>query len=442
MQCVPVSRMAMAAVVGCVSLVFRVAAVHAEEWVVHRIVVDGPISPATADYVDSAVADAAAAGAAALIIRLDTPGGLLNSTKTIVKRILTAPIPVIVHVAPSGSSATSAGVFVTLAGHVAAMAPGTTIGAAHPVSGGGEDIGGDMRTKVENYAASFVESIAEKRGRNVEWAARAVRESVSITENEALDLKVVDVVADDTDTLLSRVEGREVDVNGKVTRLSLVSADGRTPRIVDIPMTLRQRVLTIVSDPNIAYLLMMAGMLGLYMEFSTPGAIFPGVAGSICLLLALLAAQVLPVSSIGALLLLVGLAFLVAESFVPSFGALGFGGIVAITLGSLFLYTPESHLAVDRSLVAVTTLVFAAVATAIVVTVLRDRHRRPSTGAEALVGVYGVSISPVHRSGKIRIHGEIWNATSRTPIDSGRSVRVVRVEGLHLTVEPSQEGEQ
>jgi membrane-bound serine protease (ClpP class) len=410
--------------------------------VVHRIVVDGPISPATADYIAAAVESADDDGATALLIRLDTPGGLLNSTKTIVNTILAAPIPVIVYVAPSGSSATSAGVFVTMAAHVAAMAPGTTIGAAHPVSGGGENIGGDMRAKVENYAAAFVGSIAEKRGRNVDWAEKAVRESVSITETEALDLNVIDIVSNDEGALLSEIDGREVDLNGERARLSFTTADGRPAEIVDIPMTFRQRVLSVVADPNIAYLLMMAGILGLYMEFSNPGTIFPGVVGVICLLLALLAAQVLPVSSTGVLLLVVGFAFLVAEAFLPSFGILGFGGIAAITLGSLFLYTPDSNLFVDRTLVAVTVVVFAVIATAIVFTLLRDRRKRPTTGAEALVGGRGVAISPVHRSGKIRIHGEIWNAVSKTPIDSGRSVTVVRVDGLNLTVEPCQEDEQ
>lgn len=426
-------------VLACALLVASIAAADEREPVLHRIVIDGPISPATVDYVDAAVARASKEGAAALIIRLDTPGGLLNSTKTIVQTLLAASVPVLVHVAPAGSSATSAGVFVTMAAHVAAMAPGTTIGAAHPVSGGGEDIAGDMRQKVENYAVSFVESIAEKRGRNIEWAEKAVRESVSITEREALDLRVVDVVADDVATLLAKVEGREVDLAGKRVRLSFSRADGQAPAIVDVPMTIRQRVLSVVSDPNIAYLLMMAGILGLYMEFSNPGAIFPGVAGVICLLLALLAAQVLPISSISVLLLLVGFAFLVAESFLPSFGILGFGGIVAITLGSLFLYTPDSNLFVDRSLIAATVLVFAAIAAAIILTVLRDRRRRPETGIEGLVGELGTTLTPVHRDGKIRVHGEIWNATSRSPIEEDRPVRVVRVDGLRVTVEPSQE---
>jgi membrane-bound serine protease (ClpP class) len=261
----------------------------AEDRAVHRIVIDGPISPAIADYVEAAIALAAASASTALILQLDTPGGLLNSTKSIIRAMLASPIPVIVYVAPSGSSATSAGVFVTTAAHVAAMAPGTTIGAAHPVGAGGEDIGGDMRQKVENYAASFVESLAAKRGRNVEWAAKAVRESVSITETEALNLHVVDIVADSANALLAQAEGRQVDVAGRSVRLAFKGTNGETPRVIEIPMTFRQRVLSVIADPNVAYLLMIAGILGVYMEFSTPGALFPGVVGVICLLLALLA---------------------------------------------------------------------------------------------------------------------------------------------------------
>jgi len=442
MRCMDGKSLRPAAMLGCALLAAGVAVADGGEPVIHRIAIDGPISPATVDYVDSAVAGAAEQKAAALIVRLDTPGGLLNSTKTIVQTLLGSTVPVIVYVAPSGASATSAGVFVTMAAHVAAMAKGTTIGAAHPVSGGGQDIAGDMRQKVENYAVSFVESIAEKRGRNVEWAEKAVRESVSITESEALNLEVVDVVADDVASLLAQIEGREVDLAGQRVRLSFAAEDGRAPRIVDVPMTFRQRVLSVVADPNIAYLLMMAGILGLYMEFSNPGAIFPGVAGVICLLLALLAAQVLPINSIAVLLLIVGFAFLAAEAFLPSFGVLGFGGIVAITLGSLFLYTPDSQLFVDRSLITTTVLVFTAVAVAILVTVVQDRRRRPATGAEGLVGELGTTISPVHGQGKIRVHGEIWNATSEHPIEQGRSVRVVRVDGLNLSVEARQEGEK
>ncbi|MFQ5353232.1 MAG: nodulation protein NfeD, partial [Candidatus Binatia bacterium] len=334
-----------------------------------------------------------------------------------------------------------AGVFITLSAHVAAMAPGTTIGAAHPVGSGGGDIEGDMRKKVENYAVSFVESIAGRRGRNVEWAEAAVRESVSITETEAVELKVIDFVAADLRELLERSQGLEIEVAGVVRTLDfsgVIAASGGLD-VVDIDMTFRQRVLNVITDPNIAYLLMMAGMLGLYMEFSNPGVIFPGVAGVICLLLALLAAQVLPISSTGVLLIVVGMGFLLAEVFLPSFGILGFGGIVALTLGSLFLYTPESNLIVDRSLITATIMFFAAAAAVIVLLLLRDRRRPAATGAEGLVGEIGSAVTAIHTSGKVRVHGEFWNATSAEPVEQNCRVRIVAVDGLTVRVTRQQE---
>ncbi len=428
------------ATVSCV-LVLGLGASSATAEQIHRIVIDGPISPASSDYISSAIQSAAAAGSSGLIIELDTPGGLLSSTRTIVKSILAAPIPVLIYVAPGGASATSAGVFITLSAHVAAMAPGTTIGAAHPVGSGGGDIQGDMRKKVENYAVSFVESIAGRRGRNIEWAQSAVRESVSITETEAVALEVVDLVAADIGELLERSLGIEVEVAGEKRLLdfSRIDASPGSSDIVDIDMTLRQRVLNVITDPNIAYLLMMAGMLGLYMEFSNPGVVFPGVAGVICLLLALLAGQVLPISSTGVLLIVVGMGFLFAEVFLPSFGILGFGGLVALTLGSLFLYTPESNLIVDRSLITITIVLFSVAAAVVVLLLLRDRRRPPATGAEGLVGQLGVAVTAVHAAGKVQVHGEFWNATSAEPLERNCRVRVVGVDGLTLRVAPQEE---
>jgi len=403
---------------------------------VYLIDVAGAISPATDDFIASAIERAHAEHAAALVVRLDTPGGLLDSTKTIVKGMLAAPLPVLVYVAPGGAAATSAGVFITLAGHVAAMAPGTTIGAAHPVSGQGGNLEGDLRAKVESFAVSFIASIAKQRGRNVRWAKRAVRRSVSITEVEAEAKNVVDFVADDVGHLLKQAQGKKVDVGGVETALDfspVFAADG-TPSIVPIEMTVRQKVLRVITDPNIAYLLMMAGMLGLYFELSTPGAILPGVVGAICLLLALLAGHVLPISSIGGLLLALGMAFLIAEMFLPSFGVLGLGGIVALTLGALFLYTPESQLRVDRSLIATTTLLFGAVVATIAALLWRDRSSRPMTGSEGMVGEIGQTITPIFEDGKVRVHGELWNAISSEPIAPNRRVTVEAVEGLRLRV--------
>jgi membrane-bound serine protease (ClpP class) len=408
---------------------------------VHQIVVVGSINPAVADYVASSIASAEKDGAAALVLRLDTPGGLLTSMKAVVQSLLASEVPVIVYVAPGGASATSAGVFVAMAGHVAAMAPGTTIGAAHPVSGDGRDVEDDMRAKVENFAVSFVESIAERRGRNVEWAEKAVRESVSITETEAAALRVVDFVADDLAAVLDRSEGLEVDVAGVKRRLSFASArglDGK-PRVVDVAMTFRQRVLHVIADPNIAYLLMMAGLLGLYLELSNPGSILPGVTGVICLLLALVASQVLPISSTGAILVVVGLTFLVAETFVPSFGVLGFGGLVALTLGSLFLYTPESQLDVSPTLVMTTLAIFATAVGGVAWILVRNRGVHARTGSEGLVDERGITLTPIHTEGRVRVHGESWKARSEAPIDAGQAVTVRGVKGLELIVEEEAE---
>src|SRR5438874_1375085 len=239
------------------------------------IVIDGTINPAVDDFIRESIGRAKLNRAQALVIQLDTPGGLLTSTRTIVKEILGAPVPVIVYVAPSGAGAGSAGVFITMAAHIAAMAPGTNIGAAHPVAGGGEEVKGVMGEKIENFTASFSESIAQKRGRNTEWAIQAVRKSVAITEKEALKKNVIDIVAKDVEDLLKQADGRKVDINGKDMALSVKDA-----RVMRYEMSLKQKVLNTVADPNIAYILMMAGFLGLYMEFAHPGVFFPGIAGA------------------------------------------------------------------------------------------------------------------------------------------------------------------
>jgi len=319
---------------------------------------------------------------------------------------------------------------------VAAMAPGTSIGAAHPVGGQGQDIEGEMGKKVENFATGFGNAIAERRGRNVEWAEKAVRESVTATENEAVASNIVDFVAADLTELLEKSAGREVEVAGqkRVLDFSAVFDAAGQPRIVDVEMTTRQRLVAFVSNPNIAYLLMMAAMLGLYIEFSNPGLLFPGVAGAICLLLALLASQVLPISSAGALLLFIGMAFLVAEMFFPSFGILGVGGLVALVLGSLFLYTPESALTVDRRLIATMVGMLAAALALVVGLLVRDRARRPHGGGEGLVGDLAVAITEVGRTGKVKVRGEIWNATTSGHVAVGDRVRIDQVRGLTLEV--------
>ena len=398
---------------------------------VNLLVVDGSINPAVDEFIREGIAISARDGAEALVIQLDTPGGLLVSTKRIVKEILGAPLPVIVYVAPAGASATSAGVFVTMAAHVAAMAPGTTIGAAHPVGGGGGDVGGDMRQKVENFAASFSRSIAERRGRDVAWAEQAVRESVALTEKEAVARKVVDLVAADLSTLLADASGREVQVGDHRVRLAL----GGATEVVRLEMRLKDRVLDLIADPNVSYLLFMAGLLGLYVEITHPGLVLPGVVGGISLLLALAAFQVLPINSTGLLLLLFAGLLVVAEAFVPS-GVLGVGGVVAFALGSLLLFdAPDSTIAVDRTLVVAAVLLVSVAMVTLGSLVLRARRRPVATGAEGLVGEIGIVREPFPGGARIFVHGERWDAVADVALAPGERVEVVRVEpGLRLRV--------
>lgn len=398
--------------------------------VVYHLQVDGVINPATASYVEEGLAAAHEAGAAALLLELDTPGGLLESTKLIVKDLLGAPLPVIVYVAPRGAGAASAGVFVTMAGHVAAMAPGTTIGAAHPVGGQGEDIGGDMGEKLENAVAALSRSIAEQRGRNVEWAEEAVRKSVSITEREAVKLNVVDFIAESAADALVQASGRTVQVRGEPVDLALGGAE-----LTPFEMRIGQKVLNFLAHPNIAYLLMMAGLLGLYVEFTNPGVIFPGVAGAIALILALAALQMLPVNWAGLALIVLGVAMLIAEVFLPTFGVVGVGGLVAFVLGSLLLFdTPDAAIRVDRSLIAGAAVTLGGFALVIGVLVVRTQRQRSSVGAEGMVGAIGEVRRAEGERVKVFVHGEYWDATSAEALAAGDAVEVVAVEGLRLRV--------
>jgi membrane-bound serine protease (ClpP class) len=409
---------------------FAALAQQEEDAVVNLIVIDGSINPAVDDYIRENLGRAKSNGARALLIQLDTPGGLLESTRSIVKDMLGAQVPVIVYVSPSGAGAGSAGVFITMAAHVAAMAPGTNIGAAHPVAGGGQEVKGVMGEKIENFTAAFGETIAHRRGRNAEWAIQAVRKSVAITEKEALAKNVIDIVAKDIDDLLKQADGRKVDLDGRERVLDLKNA-----RVVRLEMSLKQMVLNAIANPNIAYLLMMAGILGLYMEFANPGVIFPGVTGAICLLLAFASLQVLPFNYVGLLLILLGIGLLVGEVFMPSFGVLGIGGIVALTFGSLLIFDPESTgLALDRS------IVFTAVATVgsfvliISYLVFRSQRSKPTLGVEGLLGEIGEVRSALAPRGKVFVHGEYWNAEADGEIAAGEKVQVVSIDRMTLKV--------
>ncbi|MBM4264758.1 MAG: nodulation protein NfeD [Deltaproteobacteria bacterium] len=396
------------------------------------ISIDGSINPAVDDFIRESITRAKNGGARALIIQLDTPGGLLTSTRTIVKEMLGAHVPVMVWVGPSGAGAGSAGVFITMAAHIAAMAPGTNIGAAHPVAGGGQEVKGVMGEKIENFTASFGETIAQKRGRNTEWAIQAVRKSVAITEKEALKKNVIDIVATDVDDLLKQAQGRIVDLDGKKQELDLKGV-----RVVRHDMSLKQKVLNTIADPNIAYLLMMAGILGLYMEFSHPGVIFPGVAGAICLLLAFASLQLLPINYTGLALILLGVALLVGEAFLPSFGVLGIGGIISLALGSLLLFDSElGDFGVDKPIIFTAVGTVGAFMLAISYLVFNSQQSKATMGMDGLIGeigeVRGDKLSP---AGKIFVHGEYWNAqAAHGEIGVGEKVKVIGYDGLCLKV--------
>lgn len=402
---------------------------------VNLIVIDGGINPAVNDYIRESIQRAHEGKARALIIQLDTPGGLLSSTRSIVKEMLSAPLPVIVYVAPSGAGAGSAGVFITMAANIAAMAPGTNIGAAHPVAGGGQEVKGVMGEKIENFTASFSETIAKRRGRNTDFAIQAVRRSISITDVEALEKRVIDIIATDVSDLLKQAGGREVDVAGVKRTL-----DFNGVSVLRFEMGLKQKILNILAHPNVAYLLMMAGILGLYMEFSNPGALFPGIAGGIALLLALASFQVLPINYAGLLLIGLGMCLLVAEAFLPSFGLLGISGVVSLALGSLLLFDVEgSDLSVDRS------IVFAAVGTlsafVLVVTflVVKSQRRKATLGFEGLMGEFGEVRDRLDLRGKVFVHGEVWNAEGAERLEPGDRIEVVGYDGMRLKVKRAAE---
>ncbi len=402
---------------------------------VNLIVIDGGINPAVNDYIRESIQRAHAGNARALIIQLDTPGGLLSSTRSIVKEMLSAPLPIIVYVAPSGAGAGSAGVFITMAANIAAMAPGTNIGAAHPVAGTGQEVKGVMGEKIENFTASFSETIAQRRGRNTEFAIQAVRRSISITDQEALDKRVIDVIALDVSDLLKQASGREVDVAGVKRTL-----DFNGVSVLRFEMGLKQKVINILAHPNVAYLLMMAGILGLYMEFSNPGSLFPGIAGGIALLLALASFQVLPINYAGLLLIGLGLCLLVAEAFLPSFGLLGISGVVALGLGSLLLFDVEgSDLSVDPSIILAAVGTLSACVLVVTILVVKSQRRKATLGFEGLIGEVGEVRERLDLKGKVFVHGEVWNAEGSERLLPGDRIEVVGHDGMILKVKRAAE---
>jgi membrane-bound serine protease (ClpP class) len=393
---------------------------------------EGVINPVAAEYLRDALASAQSSGAQALILKLDTAGGLDTSMRLIVKDITGSPLPVIVFVAPSGGRAASAGVFITMAAHVAVMAPGTNIGAAHPVAMGGGEMDKTMKEKVENDSVAYIKSIAEQHGRNVSWAEDAVRKSVSVTEQEALKLKIVDLVAEDIPALLKQLNGRKIAIpNGPVT----LSTEAATLR--EFPMGIRLELLKALSDPNIAYLLMTIGTIGILAELYNPGAILPGVVGAISLILAFYSLQSLPINYAGVLLLILGIVFFILEATVTSYGLLAIGGVVSMTFGSLMLIKSDAEFfQISWAVIIPVIITTASVSLFIVGMGVRAMRRPPQTGSEGLIGSIGIAKTALCPDGKLSIHGELWDAVSDAPAEPGTSAKVLRVEGLTLYVTP------
>jgi membrane-bound serine protease (ClpP class) len=395
---------------------------------VHILKLAAPIAPGVAGFVADALAAADREKAACIVIQLDTPGGLAESMRQIVTKILATQTPVIVFVAPSGARAASAGVMITMAADIAAMAPGTNIGAAHPVGAGGKDIDETMSEKVVNDMVAQARSVAQQRGRNADWVEEAIRDSVSITETEALRENVIDLVADDLDALLTLLDGRRV--KGKST-LALKDA----PRKM-VTEGLRTKVLRAISDPNIAFILFLIGAAGLYFELSHPGAIFPGVIGGLCLILAIYAFQVLPVNFVGILLMVLAVIFFILEIKVTSYGMLSVAGTIALFLGGLMLFK-ESDYGIRVSLgvlvpaVGAVSLFFAVVAGL----AFKAQVAGARTGLSGMIGEVGIVKQAIDPEGKVAVHGELWKARADAALAAGQTVRVVAVDGLTMTVE-------
>lgn len=401
---------------------------------IYLLKVEGIINPAMANYLVRGIERAEVDGHC-VIIQLDTPGGLMDSMRQIVKKVLSARIPVIVYVAPSGSRAGSAGVFITMAAHVAAMAPGTNIGAAHPVQMGEKKMDEEMAKKVLNDAVAYIKTIAKQRGRNTRWAERAVRESVSVTAKEALRLKVIDLMADDLQDLLKKLDGRKVKLREGVT--VLLHTKGK--EVVELKMSFRDRLLHTISNPSIAYILLMLGIYGLFFELSNPGAIFPGVVGAICLILAFFAFQMLPINYAGVALIILGIILLILEVKVPSYGLLSIGGVISILLGSLMLIkSPAEYLRLSMTFILPVVIVSAGFFLFALTMVIRAHRRRPSTGKEGLVGRVGEAKSELAPEGLVEVFGELWRAEAEEEIRRGEPVEVIGVEGMKIKVKKAR----
>ena len=400
--------------------------------VIYLLEVDGIINPATAGYIIKGIEKAEQEGASCLVIQMDTPGGLMESMRSIVKRILTAQVPIIVYVAPSGSRAGSAGVFITLAAHIGAMAPGTNIGAAHPVQMGEKEMNKEMEEKILNDTVAYIKTIAKQRGKNEQWAEKAVRESVSVEEDEALKLGIIDLVSPNLEDLVSRVDGRRIELSsGNVVTLKVKGLDIKT-----FKMSFRHQFLSIISNPSIAYILLMLGFYGLLYELANPGAIFPGVMGGICLILAFFAFQMLPINYAGVALILLGIILFIAEVKITSYGMLSVAGVISLLLGSIMLIdSPAEFLRISFvNVILPVVLVTSAFFLFALIMIVRAHRRRPTTGREGLVGGKGVAKTDLKPEGVVEIRGELWNAVAEETIKAGEKIQVEEVEGMKVKV--------
>ncbi len=411
-------------------IIFSASPSEAKDIYISRI--SSAINPPVAGFLQECIEKAGREDAAALVVFLDTPGGLDSSMRDIVKDIMDAPVPVVVYVAPAGARAASAGAIILLASHVAAMAPGTNAGAAHPVSIGKDKTDEVMMKKVVSDAEAYSKSIAAKRGRSVDFAARAVTESISITARDALAQKVIDVVADSIDDLLTQIDGKVVE-----TKKGNVTLHTKGVKKVEMPMPFKFRFLAYISDPNVAYILMMIGIYGILFEFYSPGTIFPGVIGGISLILALYAFQAIPISFAGLALILLGIVFFILEVKIVSHGLLGIAGIVSVVIGSVMLVDlPGSPLAISFKTILIVAIVSAVFVFGILSFAVKAQLLRVKTGSEGLVGETGIvrtDIAPGDK-GKVMVHGELWSALGDEAIHEGEEVVVTAVEGLIVKV--------
>ncbi|MEO0123652.1 MAG: nodulation protein NfeD [candidate division WOR-3 bacterium] len=392
----------------------------------------GVISPASSAYILRAITIAEEKNAECLIIKLDTPGGLDESMREITKRILNAKIPVVIYVAPKGARAASAGVFILYSSHIAAMAPGTNVGAAHPVGMGGEKVDSVMSNKVTNDAVAYLQSLAKARNRNVQWAEKAVRESASIDDETALKIGVCEIIAENEEELIKKLDGREIKIHEQTKKLDTKSSPSKK-----LSMTLREKLLLILTNPNIAYILLLLGIYGLFFELQNPGMIFPGVVGGICLILGFYALHLLPVNYAGLALIILSAIFFILEIYVTSHGLLSVGGVVSLIIGSLILFESDlPFLRVSWEVIMVVVIIIVIFVGILLFMGIKAQFRRPSAGKEGLVGEIGIARTDIdEKGGTAFVHGEWWNAVSDKPIKRGAKIRVLNSEGMVLKVE-------